>query len=76
MKRKQQSPAVVVKTSIFLSLSYPHTHRIPHSYFAHNGYFFRRQGTHITQFFSSRARLLFASEVPSRVFARRVIFLR
>ena len=79
-KRKQQSPkSVVVKTNIFVPSSlflYPHTHRIPHSYFAHNGYFFRRQGTHATQFFSSRARLLFASEVPSRVFARRVIFLR
>jgi hypothetical protein len=62
--------------SIFSIFLYPHTHRIPHSYFAHNGYFFRRQGTHATQFFSSRARLLFASEVPSRVFARRVIFLR
>ena len=64
--------------NIHLSLSFCiHTHtRNPHSYFAHNGYFFRRQGTHATQFFSSRARLLFASEVPSRVFARRVIFLR
>ena len=50
--------------SIFSIFLYPHTHRIPHSYFAHNGYFFRRQGTHATQFFSSRARLLFASEVP------------
>jgi len=75
-EKKQHSPGgenIFVPSSLFL---YPHTHRIPHSYFAHNGYFFRRQGTHATQFFSSRARLLFASEVPSRVFARRVIFLR
>lgn len=75
-KRNNSHPGgenIFVPSSLFL---YPHTHRIPHSYFAHNGYFFRRQGTHATQFFSSRARLLFASEVPSRVFARRVIFLR
>ena len=72
-EKKTKSPGENIH---LLSFLYPHTHRIPHSYFAHNGYFFRRQGTHATQFFSFRARLLFASEVPSRVFSRRVIFLR
>jgi hypothetical protein len=51
---------------ITISTSYP----IASLYFAHNGYFFRRQGTHITRFFLYRARPRFASEVSPRVYVQ------